>query len=81
MLGTGHQRPNERRPSLPELVPFREVYSKLAIACSNAAQFLRLANRGDYPDTEDVRETHKKLNALADELLAVIRGYSGDSQR
>jgi hypothetical protein len=81
MLGTGQQRPNERRPFLPEMVPFREVYGKLAIACSNAAQLLRLANRGEYPDIEEVRETHKKLNMVADELLAIIRGYSGDRKR
>jgi hypothetical protein len=77
-LGTGQQRPAERRPRLPELVPFREVYGKLAIARSNAAQLLRLANRGDYPDIEEVRQTHKKLNMLADELTALLRGYSGD---
>jgi hypothetical protein len=80
-LGTGFQRPNERRPRLPELAPFQQTYGKLAIACSNAAQLLRLANRGEYPDIEEVRETHTKLNALADELLALIQGYSGDYQR
>lgn len=77
-LGTGQQRPNERRPSLPELAPFRETYGKLAIACSNAAQLLRLANRGEYPDIPEVRDTHTKLNAAADQLLALMRGYSGD---
>ncbi len=81
MLGTGFQRPNEQRPRLPELAPFRAVYGKLAIACSNVAQLLRLANRGEYPDISEVRETHAKLNAAADELLALLRGYSGDCQR
>jgi hypothetical protein len=78
MLGIGRPRPNERRPPLPELAPFQRVYGKLAIACSNAYQLLRLANRGEYPDIEEVRDTHRKLNQVADELLAVIRGYSGD---
>jgi hypothetical protein len=78
MLGTGRQRPNERRPSLPELAPFQKAYGKLAIACSNVHQLLRLANRGEYPDIEEVRDTHRELNRVADELLAVIRGYSGD---
>ena len=81
MLGTGQQRPHERRPRLPELLPFTQALGKLAIACSNAYQLLRLANRGEYPDLQEVRETHTKLNLLADELLAVIRGYSGDYQR
>jgi hypothetical protein len=78
MLGTGRPRPNERRPPLPELAPFQKAYGKLAIACSNVHQLLRLANRGEYPEIEEVRETHRKLNQVADELLAVIRGYSGD---
>jgi hypothetical protein len=78
MLGTGRTRPNERRPALPELAPFQKAYGKLAIACSNVHQLLRLANRGEYPDIEEVRETHRELNQVADELLAVIRGYSGD---
>ena len=77
-LGTGCQRPDERRPRLPELAPFREVYGKLSIACSNAAQLLRLANRGEYPDIPEVRETHQKINRACDELLALMRGYSGD---
>jgi len=63
---------------LPQLAPFREVYGKLAVACSNAHQLLKLANRGEYPDIPEVKETHTKLNKLADELLALIRGYSGD---
>jgi len=54
------------------------VYGKLAVACSNAHQLLKLANRGEYPDIPEVKETHTKLNKLADELLALIRGYSGD---
>ena len=78
MLGTGFQRPNERRPRLPELLPFTQLAGKLGIACSNAAQLLRLANRGEYPDIAEVRETHTKLNRLADELAAFIRGYAGD---
>lgn len=77
-LGTGQQRPTERRPRLPELAPFRATYGKLAIACSNAAQLLKLANRGEYPDIPEVRETHKKMNMLVDELTALLRGYSGD---
>jgi hypothetical protein len=78
VLGTGRTRSKERRPALPEIAPFREAYGKLAIACSNAHQLLKLANRGEYPDIPEVRETHTKLNRLADELLALIRGYSGD---
>jgi hypothetical protein len=80
-LGTGFKRPDERRPKLPELIPFRQIYGKLGIECSNAAQLLRLANRGEYPDIAEVRDTHTKLNAIADELLAFMRGYSGDCQR
>jgi hypothetical protein len=81
MLGTGQQRPNERRPRLPELLPFTQALGKLGIYCSNAHQLLKLANRGEYPDIDEVRETHKKLNMIADELLAILRGYSGDYQR
>jgi hypothetical protein len=77
-LGTGWQRPDERRPKLPELAPFREAYGKLAIALSNAAQLLKLANRGQYPDIPEVRETHQKINRLCDELIALMRGYAGD---
>lgn len=77
-LGCASPTTRAMHPRLPELVPFREVYGKLAIACSNAAQLLRLANRGEYPDIEEVRETHTKLNVLADELTALLRGYSGD---
>lgn len=78
MLGTGFQRPKERRPKLPELLPFKQAYSGLGVPCSNAAQLLRLANRGEYPDIEEVRDTHTKLNAAADALLAFIQSYSGD---
>jgi hypothetical protein len=81
MLGTGQQRPNERRPRLPELLPFTQALGKLGIHCSNSHQLLKLANRGEYPDIDEVRETHKKLNMIADELLAILRGYSGDYQR
>lgn len=77
-LGCANPTTRAVRPRLPELAPFREVYGKLAIACSNAAQFLRLANRGEYPDIEEVHETHRKLNMIADELLAILRGYSSD---
>ena len=77
-LGCANPTTRAVRPRLPELAPFREVYGKLAIACSNAAQLLKLANRGEYPNVEEVRQTHKKLNTLADEMLAIIRGYSGD---
>lgn len=78
LLGTGRQRPHERRRPLPELKPFTQAMGRLGIHTSNAYQLLRLANRGEYPDLEEVRETHRKLNMAADELLAVIRGYSGD---
>jgi hypothetical protein len=80
-LGCDHPTTRAIRAPLPELAPFRAAYGKLAIACSNAHQLLRLANRGEYPDIEEVRETHRKLNTAADELLAVLRGYSGDYQR
>jgi len=63
------------RRRLPELLPFTQALGKLGIHCSNAYQLLRLANRGEYPDIDEVRETHKKLNMVADELLAIIRGY------
>ncbi len=63
------------RRRLPELLPFTQALGKLGIHCSNAYQLLRLANRGEYPDIDEVRETHKKLNMAADELLALIRGY------
>jgi hypothetical protein len=69
------------RPRLPELLPFTQAFGKLGIHCSNAYQLLRLANCGEYPDIEEVRETHKKLNMIADEVLAILRGYSGDYQR
>ncbi len=78
MLGTGFQRPKERRPKLPELLPFKQAYSGLGVPCSNIAQLLRLANRGEYPDIEEVRQSHTKLNAAADALLAFIQSYSGD---
>ncbi len=63
------------RRRLPELQPFTQALGRLGIHCSNAYQLLRLANRGEYPDIDEVRETHKKLNMVADELLAIIRGY------
>jgi hypothetical protein len=81
VLGTGERRSHERRRRLPELLPFTQAFGKLGIHCSNAYQLLKLANRGEYPDIAEVRETHKKLNMIADELLAIIRGYSGDYQR
>ncbi len=77
-VGTGFQRPKERRPKLPELAPFRQAYSGLGVPCSNIAQLLRLANCGEYPDIEEVRQSHTKLNAAADALLAFIESYSGD---
>lgn len=80
-LGTGQQRSHERRRPLPELKPFVQAFGKLGIHTSNAHQLLKLANRGEIPDVQELRETHRKLNMAADELLAVIRGYSGDHQR
>jgi hypothetical protein len=83
MRALGCARPTTRviRRRLPELLPFSQAFGKLGIHCSNAHQLLKLANRGEYPDMEEVRETHKKLNMIADEVLAIIRGYSGDYQR
>jgi mobilization protein NikA len=77
-LGTGRQRSHERRRPLPELQPFTRALGKLGIHTSNAHQLLKLANRGEIPDVEELRETHQKLNTAADELLAIIRDYSGD---
>ena len=77
MRGLACDKPTTRviRRRMPELLPFTQALGKLGIHCSNAYQLLRLANRGEYPDIEEVRETHKKLNQAADELLAIIRGY------
>lgn len=82
MRSQGCLRPTTRviRRRLPELLPFTQAMGRLGIYCSNAYQLLKLARCGGFPDIEEVRETHKKLNMAADELLAVIRGYSGDHQ-
>jgi hypothetical protein len=80
MRSLGCAKPTTRasRPRLPELLPFTQAMGRLGIYCSNAYQLLKLVRYGGFPDVEEIRETHKKLNMAADELLAVIRGYSGD---
>jgi hypothetical protein len=77
VLGTGQRRSNERRRPLPELKPFTQAMGRFGIYMSNAYQLLKLANRGDIVGVaEELRETTAKINAVADELRAVIRGYT-----
>jgi hypothetical protein len=77
-LGCVNPTTRASRRRLPELLPFTQAMGRLGIYCSNAYQLLKLARCGGFPDIEEVREAHQKLNMAADELLVAIRGYSGD---
>lgn len=73
-LGTGQPRPKERRRPMPELKPFTQAMGKLGIHASNMHQLLKLANRGELVHVDELFEASKKLDAVADELLKLIRG-------
>ena len=70
MVGSGSRRPRER---MPELKPFSQAMGRLGIYMSNAYQLLRLANRGEIPEVEELREAATKIDMVADELLKIIR--------
>jgi hypothetical protein len=76
ILGTGYRRSNERRSRLPELLPYKQGYTKINIAASNCHQFLRAMNCGELVDIPELRRAAAKLDACAAEMLAIIRGYS-----
>jgi hypothetical protein len=74
VLGTGEARPHERRRPRPELKPFTQAMGRLGIYASNAHQLLKLANRGEIPYVEELREAAKNMERAAEELLKIIRG-------
>jgi hypothetical protein len=78
-LGTGFQRPHERRPRLPELLPYKQGYTKINIAAKSICeQFLRAMNCGELVDIPELRSAAAKLDACAAEMMAIIRDYSGE---
>jgi hypothetical protein len=74
VLGTSEQRARERRRPLPELKPFTRAMGRFGIYMSNHHQLLKLANRGEIPEVEELRQVATKIDAVADELLKILRG-------
>jgi hypothetical protein len=73
-LAVAHPRTRSVKRPLPELKPFVQAMGRLGIYASNAHQLLKLANRGELVQVDELAEASKKLDEAADELLKVIRG-------
>jgi hypothetical protein len=62
ILGTGEQRPHEHRRPLPGEIELARLRGEAGHVDGNLAQFLRLTNRGDIPESADLKDAYRAVH-------------------
>ena len=62
ILGTGERRQYERRRPLPAEVELARLRAEAGHQGGNLAQLLRLANRGDIPDSDALNDAYRAIS-------------------
>jgi hypothetical protein len=74
IVGTGQQRPRERRRPSPDKKLLAQVMAQVGRIGGNLAQFLKLANRGEIVAANDLAAAVQEARALIADAQKALRG-------
>ena len=74
ILGTGEQRPYERRLPTPDMALLAQAMAQVGRIGGNLAQFLKLANRGEIVAANDLDAAVAEARAFIADAQKALRG-------